>query len=208
MRRQREIADQQLEIASQRASIAVLEMRPHFICNTMASIYVLCRRDPERAAQVVMDFTTYLRKNFGAVASAEPIPFASELEHTRAHLAVEQAQHPKSLLVDYDTPHTLFRVPPLTLQPVVENAVRHGRDPYKGPLHVSIKTRGTATGSEVTVSDDGHGLDPKDDGGPHVALRNIRQRLELMCAGTLAVTAGDEGGTRVTVTIPDAPSGS
>ena len=109
----------QREIAQQRASIMVLQMRPHFIYNTMTSIYCLCSQDPQKAQQVVLDFTTYLRKNFTAVASAAPIPFSSELEHTRAYLAVEQAQYAKSLIVDYDTPHTFFRVPPLTLQPIV-----------------------------------------------------------------------------------------
>ena len=194
---------QQREIAQQRASIMVLQMRPHFIYNTMTSIYCLCSQDPEKAQQVVMDFTTYLRKNFTAVASAAPIPFSSELEHTRAYLAVEQAQYSKSLTVEYDTPHTFFRVPPLTLQPIVENAVKHGRDPNAGPLHISIRTRKTDTGSEITVSDNGCGYDPADDSEPHVALKNIRQRLRLMCGGSLSITPNDGGGTTVTVTIPD-----
>ena len=194
---------QQREIAQQRASIMVLQMRPHFIYNTMTSIYCLCSQDPEKAQQVVMDFTTYLRKNFTAVASAAPIPFSSELEHTRAYLAVEQAQYSKSLTVEYDTPHTFFRVPPLTLQSIVENAVKHGRDPNAGPLHISIRTRKTDTGSEITVSDNGCGYDPADDSEPHIALKNIRQRLELMCGGSLTITPNDGGGTTVTVTIPD-----
>ena len=194
---------QQREIAQQRASIMVLQMRPHFIYNTMTSIYCLYSQDPEKAQQMVMDFTTYLRKNFTAVASAAPIPFSSELEHTRAYLAVEQAQYAKSLTVEYDTPHTFFRVPPLTLQPIVENAVKHGRDPNAGPLHISIRTRKTDTGSEITVSDNGCGYDPADDSEPHVALKNIRQRLRLMCGGSLSITPNDGGGTTVTVTIPD-----
>ena len=194
---------QQREIAQQRASIMVLQMRPHFIYNTMTSIYCLCSQDPEKAQQVVMDFTTYLRKNFTAVASAAPIPFSSELEHTRAYLAVEQAQYSKSLTIEYDTPHTFFRVPPLTLQPIVENAVKHGRDPNAGPLRISIQTRKTGTGSEITVADNGCGYDPADDNEPHLALKNIRQRLELMCGGSLTITPNDGGGTVVTVSIPD-----
>ncbi len=203
MNHQREIARQQLEIANQRASIMVLQMRPHFIYNTMTSIYCLCNQDPQLARQVVMDFTTYLRKNFTAVASAAPIPFSSELEHTRAYLAVEQAQYEDGLLVEYDTPHTWFRVPPLSLQPIVENAVKHGRDPYAGPFHISIRTRKTDSGSEIVVMDNGRGLDPANDGEPHIALKNIRQRLEIMCGGQLTITPGEGGGTVVTVTIPD-----
>ena len=93
-------------------------------------------------------------------------------------------------------------------QPIAENAVRHGRDPRKGPPHASIRTRRTAQGPEATVTDDGRGFDPKDDDEPHVTPRNIQQRLEPTCAGTPAATAGDEGGTRATVAIPDAPKGS
>ena len=200
---QREIARQQMEIANQRASIMVLQMRPHFIYNTMTSIYCLCNQDPRLARRVVMDFTTYLRKNFSALASAAPVPFSSELEHTRAYLSVEQAQYPESLFVDFDTPHTRFRVPPLTLQPIVENAVKHGRDPYAGPLHISIRARKTDSDSEIVVADNGRGFDPSDDNEPHIALKNIQQRLELMCGGSLTIKPNDGGGTVVTVTIPD-----
>ncbi len=206
LQQQHEITRQQLEIANQRANIMVLQMRPHFIYNTMTSIYCLCSQDPEKAQQVVRDFTDYLRKNFNAIASDAPIPFTSELEHTRAYLAVEQVQYAKSLFVEYDAPHTFFRVPPLTLQPIVENAVKHGRDPYAGPLRISIRTRKTAAGSEITVSDNGPGFHPADDDEPHIALNNIRQRLEIMCGGSLAITPGDGGGTVVTVTIPDGPA--
>ena len=117
---------QQREIAHQRASIMVLQMRPHFIYNAMMSIYYLCARNPKKAQQVTMDFTTYLRKNFTAIASEDTVPFSDELEHIRAYLAVEQVQFEDSLCVEYDTPHKNFRLPPLTLQPIVENAVKHG----------------------------------------------------------------------------------
>lgn len=192
----------QHEIANQRANIMVLQMRPHFIYNTMTSIYCLCEQDHKLARQVIMDFTTYLRKNFTAIASAAPIPFPSELEHTRAYLAVEQAQYEDSLFVDYDTPHTCFRVPPLTLQPIVENSIKHGRDPYAGAFRISIRTRKTDSGSEIVVTDNGKGFDPADDSEPHTALKNIQQRLEFMCGGSLSVTPNDGGGTVVTVIIP------
>lgn len=195
--------NRQREIANQRTSIMVLQMRPHFIYNTMTSIYCLCDQNPKLARQVIMDFTTYLRKNFTAVASSEPIPFPSELEHTRAYLAVEQAQYEDSLFVDYDTPHTCFRVPPLTLQPIVENSIKHGRDPYAGPFRIFIRTRMTDSGSEIIVKDNGRGFDHDDDSEPHTALKNIRQRLKMMCGGSLMITPNDGGGTVVTVRVPD-----
>ena len=196
----------QREIANQRASIMVLQMRPHFIYNTMTSIYCLCNQDPKLARQVILDFTTYLRKNFTAIASEAPIPFSAELEHTRAYLAVEQAQYEDCLFVDYDTPHIMFRVPPLTLQPIVENAIKHGRDPYAGPFHISIRTRKTNTSSEIIIADDGCGFSPTaEDNEPHIALNNIRERLEFMCKGSLTIMPNDGGGTVVTVSIPYNP---
>ena len=200
---QQKIAEQQGEIARQRTKVMVLQMRPHFIYNTLVSIHSLCGINPQKAQQITMDFTNYLRRNFNAVASDSTIPFSMELEHTRAYLAVEQAQHEDMLSVDYDTPYTHFRLPPLTLQPIVENAIKHGMDPYRGPLYISVRTRNTDSGTEIIVEDNGSGFDLSDENRPHTALDNIRQRLELMCAGTLDVMSRDGGGTTVTVTIPD-----
>ena len=196
---------QQQEIAHQRANIMVLQMRPHFIYNTMTSIYCLCDKYPQKAKRVTLDFTTYLRKNFTAIASREPIPFSDELEHTRAYLSVEQIQFKDSLFVDYDTPHTQFRVPPLTLQPIVENAVKHGMDTEFPPLRISIRTRKTDWGSEIIVEDNGPGFNPDTDEGnePHIALANIKQRLKMMCSGEMMIMPNDGGGTVIKVIIPD-----
>ena len=193
---------QQQEIAHQRASIMVLQMRPHFIYNTMMSIYYLCKQDPDLAQRITLDFTTYLRKNFNAIASEDLIPFSEELEHTRVYLAVEKAQFEDSLFIDYDTPHTDFRVPPLTLQPIVENAVKHGMDPDSGPLQILIRTTRTDSGSEIIVENNGADFVPADDNEPHIALKNIQQRLEMMCHGKMTITPRDGGGTVVKVTIP------
>ena len=193
---------QQREIANQRASVMVLQMRPHFIYNTLMGIYYLCDQDPGSAKRVTLDFTTYLRKNFTAIASEDTIPFQDELEHTRAYLAVEQAQFEDSLFVRFDAPHTMFRVPPLTLQPIVENAVKHGMKSCSDPLHISVVTRQTDTASEIIVEDDGPGFGPVDDDAPHIALSNIRQRLALMCKGKLTIAPREGRGTSVKVTIP------
>ena len=193
---------QEEQIAQQRASIMVLQMRPHFIYNTMTSIYYLCAQDPKKAQQVTLDFTAYLRKNFTAIAAHEAIPFTEELEHTRAYLAVEQAQFEDKLFVEYDTSHVHFRVPPLTLQPIVENAVKHGMDPDLQPLRITITTRQTPAGSEIIVADNGPGFESTDDSAPHLALENIRERLVMMCGGTLEITPNETGGTSVRLVIP------
>ena len=193
---------QQQEIAHQESRVMVLQMRPHFIYNSMMSIYYLCELDPKKAQQVTKDFTIYLRRNFTAIASEDTIPFSDELEHTRAYLAVEQAQFEDSLFVDYDTPHIRFRVPALTLQPIVENAVKHGMGTESEPLHIFIRTRETDSGSEIIVEDNGPGFDPSDDSNPHIALTNIQQRLGHMCNGNMTIRPRDGGGTVVKVTIP------
>ena len=193
---------QQREITNQRAGIMVLQMRPHFIYNTMMGIYYLCKLDPDKAQQITLDFTTYLRRNFAAIASENTVPFKDELEHTRAYLAVEQAQLEDRLFVSFETPHTMFRVPPLTLQPLVENAVKHGMNPDGDPLNISVRTRQTKGGSEIIVEDDGSGFNSADDKEPHLALNNIRQRLEMMCNGKLEISQREGGGTSVKVTIP------
>ena len=193
---------QQEEIVRQRSRIMVLEMRPHFIFNTMTSIYYLCEQDAAKAQQVILDFTTYLRRNFDAVVKENMIPFSSELEHTKAYLAVEQVRFADKLFVEFDTPHTMFHIPPLTLQPIVENAVKHGIDPELDSLYIMVQTRETDNGSEIIVKDTGPGFKPSDNDEPHIALENIRKRLDLMCGGTLTISSGEESGTIVKILIP------
>ena len=196
---------QQKENAAQQASIAVLQMRPHFIYNTLMSIYYLCKQDAEKAQQVILDFSSYLRQNFTAIAKADAIPFEEELEHTRAYLAVEQARFKDQLLVEFDTPITDFRIPPLTLQPIVENAVKHGMDPELEPLFISVSTRRQDGYAEIIVDDSGPGYQPADDNEPHIGLDNTRERLKMMCNGDLTVSRRDCGGTIVTIQIPVQP---
>lgn len=197
---------QQQEIAHQRASIMVLQMRPHFIYNSLTGIYYLCEQDSKKAQQVTLDFTSYLRKNFAAIASEDTIPFGEELEHTRAYLAVEQAQFDDTLFVEFNTPVTVFRIPPLTLQPIVENAVVHGMRASKEPIHISVATRRTDRYYEIVVEDDGPGFTPTDNNEPHIALNNIRQRLKMMCRGELLISTRPTGGTTVKVIVPVARS--
>ena len=197
-----QIIRQEREIAHQRASVMALQMRPHFIYNTMMSIYYLCKQDADKAQQVTLDFTSYLRKNFTAIASEELVPFKDELEHARAYLAVEQAQHEDMLYVDYDTLHTDFSVPSLTLQPLVENAVKHSLDPNGDPLHIYVRTQQTDKASAIIVENNGLDYQPSNDNEPHIALANIRQRLQIMCKGELTIATRKGGGTIVKVIIP------
>ena len=193
------------ENAILKTETAVLQMRPHFIYNTMTSIYYLCEQDPKKAQKVTLDFTTYLRKNFNAIAKQDMIPFDEELIHTTAYLAVEQVRFEDTLHVEFDTPHTEFCLPPLTLQPIVENAVKYGVDPESSvPLNITIKTRKTEEGSIITIEDTGPGIDNAGENDqPHTAILNIRKRLELMCHGTFTLQNRKDGGTIATIFIPE-----
>lgn len=198
----RRYQEQKEETMRQRTQVAVLQMRPHFIHNTLMSIYYLCAQNPQKAQQVILDFSRYLQSNFSAIAREDTIPFAEELEHTRAYLAVEQARFQGRLFVEFDTPDAFFRIPALTLQPIVENAIKHGMNPDADPLYVTVTTEDTDRGVLITVEDTGPGYAPTDEDAPHFALNNIRERLKTMCGGTLEIEPREAGGTKVTVFIP------
>ena len=111
------------------------------------------------------------------------------------------------LNVRYDIPCQSFTLPILTLQPIVENAVRHGvRGNADGRGEVVISTREYADRHEITVTDNGPGFDPekqkKDPGKSHVGLQNVRERLAQMCGGSLRVESAPGAGTAVTITLP------
>ena len=197
---------QKEENAKLKTETAVLQMRPHFIYNTMTSIYYLCEQDPKKAQKVTLDFTTYLRKNFNAIARQDMIPFDEELVHTKAYLAVEQVRFEDTLIVEFNTPHTEFCLPPLTLQPIVENSVKYGVDPEESvPLIITITTQKTDDGSIITIEDTGPGIDNAGNNNqPHTAILNIQKRLALMCRGTLTIRNRENGpGTIATIFIPE-----
>ncbi|MCR4955432.1 MAG: histidine kinase [Lachnospiraceae bacterium] len=198
---------QQQDIVKQQTQIMVLQMRPHFIYNTMTSIYYLCDQDPKKAQQVILDFTTYLRKNFNAIASNDLIPFSEELEHVKAYLAVETAQFEDNLSVEYHIFHSQFLIPSLTLQPLVENAVKHGLDPDLDPLHIQIQTSVTDSSSIIIVKDNGPGIVSKNIFDTNNALSNIKQRLKVMCHGTITITNAPEGGAIAKIEIPNISQG-
>ncbi|MCR5237587.1 MAG: histidine kinase [Lachnospiraceae bacterium] len=194
---------QQVSIANKNANILILQMRPHFIYNTMTSIYYLCDQNPRKAQQTILDFTTYLRKNFNAIASNSPIPFSEELEHIHAYLSVELAQFEESLIVEYDTKCTDFKLPPLTLEPLIENAIKYGLDPDSHPLQISIKTEKINSNNVIIVKDNGPGFDPENVLNSHNALSNIKLRLDIMCNGSITINSVKGEGTVVKVIIPD-----
>lgn len=98
---------------------------------------------------------------------------------------------------------TEFRLPSLTLQPIVENAVKYGVDPELNPLYIYVRTRETGSGHEITVEDTGPVFGESSNNEPHIALKNIRERLKIMCGGTLNIAGREQGGTVITIFVPD-----
>ena len=184
--------------------ILQLQMRPHFIYNTMSSIYYLCTLDPQKAQMVVRDFSIYLKKNFSAISKRELIPFEDALEHTRAYLAIEKVRYEKLLFVEYDIQNTDFQLPPLIIQPLVENAVKHGVDPDFPALYIWIRTFKEDDKNVIVVENTGPDFTPVSgsDKDVHVGITNVRKRLELMCGGALKIAPRAEGGTVVRIEIP------
>ncbi|MBR2764679.1 MAG: histidine kinase [Blautia sp.] len=191
------------ENAEKEFDLKVLQMRPHFIYNAMTSIYYLVDTDPQAAKETIRDFSQYLHRNFSAVVKTEQVPFEEELAHTRAYLAIEQVRFGDRLKVVYDMPHTVFCLPPLTLEPIVENAVKHGMDPDCEPLCILIRTRATDDGSEITIENNGADLKAMEPDSDGVGLSSVRKRLELMCGGTLRIRPREGGGAVATMWIPD-----
>ena len=192
---------QEAALNKQKTDIMLLQMRPHFIYNTMSSIYYLCELDPKKAQTLVGDFTTYLRKNMNALSSQKLIPFKEELEHTRAYLAVEKARYEKLLFVEYETDYIDFTLPSLTLQPIVENSIKHGLDHDLPPLHILIRTYKDGDDAVIEVEDTGPGYEPPQDNEVHIGIENVKERLHLMCDGTMDIETPEKGGTIVTLRI-------
>lgn len=199
----RRLQKREVELQQARIAIMLSQIQPHFLFNALSSIQCLCRDDPAAAERATADFSTFLRGNMDSLTMDKPIGFDRELEHTRRYLALELLRFPDKLRVEYDIGTTLFRLPTLTLQPIVENAVRYGVTKRLEGGTVRISSRKTDSAYLVTVRDDGAGFDPAQPRGDgHIGISNVRDRLARMSGGTLEIESAPGTGTLVTITIP------
>jgi two-component sensor histidine kinase len=189
--------------ARQRIRIMMSQIQPHFLYNTLSTIQALCMTDPEKAADVTGKFSSYLRRNLASLQEPGLIPFWKELEHTKAYAAIEEIRFP-NIRVTYEIEDSGFSVPPLTVQPMVENAIRHGVRIRDDGL-VTVATRKTDAGHEITIRDNGKGFDVRlieRADGTHIGIRNVRARVEQICGGTLTVESAPDRGVTVTIRLP------
>ena len=196
----------QKELHDSKVQIMVSQIRPHFMYNALSSIAILCKLDPETAYEATVTFSDYLRGNMDSLKQTAPVPFTKELEHLKKYLYIEKLRFDDMLNIEYDIQATNFELPLLSIQPIVENAVKHGVGMKKTGGTVKISSIETDDAYEVIISDDGVGFDmdapKKDDGRSHVGMENTRKRLRDMCGAELIITSKPGEGTTARVIIP------
>ncbi|MBQ1955522.1 MAG: histidine kinase [Clostridia bacterium] len=191
------------ELKESRISIMLSQIKPHFIYNTLGTIERMCLKDPEKAFELVRNFSLYLRGNFSELDSVVPIRFDRELKHVEYYVNIEKVRFP-DMNIKYEVETTDFVLPALSVQPLVENAIKHGLMKLETGGTVVIRSFETETHFCVEVEDDGAGFDTEHpiDEKKHVGLRNIRERLKAMVNGELVIKSKPEEGTKAVISIP------
>ena len=194
---------QEKELTERRIAVMVSQIQPHFIYNTLGTIRYLCMTDPEKAAEVVQTFSMYLRGNLGELNNHAPIRISREMEHVQHYTSIEKMRFP-DMEIEFDLRSGEFFLPALSVQPLVENAIKHGLMKLETGGRVVVATYETETDYWVSVTDDGVGFDTKIqiDSDKHIGIYNIRKRLESMCGGTLLIERAPGKGTIARIQIP------
>ena len=199
------IQKQEKELSEKQIELTISQIRPHFIYNCLSSISYLCTKDPEQAVAAIDDFSSFLRVNFSNISQNRIVPFTQELEHTMKYLKLEKMRFEDRVRVYFDIRTDAFEIPSLTLQPLVENAVKHGICKRAEGGTIIVKTSETDKEYLVEVTDDGVGFNPNvppADGRVHVGLTNVQKRLKSMVNGRLEIYSKINEGTRMSIHIP------
>lgn len=209
-KKEREMKELEQKLQLSRIKNFTSQMQPHFLYNALGSIQEIILEDATYAAKLLGDFTVYLRGCIRSMADDETISFAQELDNIRAYVSIEKMRFGEKLKVEYDLQITDFQVLPLSIQPLVENAIRHGiyqRGNQGGT--VWIRTREQDSNKVILVEDDGVGFDyeeyqdkVKQYGSESTGLKNLIFRLESVLCATVEIVSAEGKGTSVTVTIP------
>ncbi|MGN0480099.1 MAG: sensor histidine kinase [Lachnospiraceae bacterium] len=193
------------ELKENRLTLAMSQIQPHFIYNSLNSIYHLCDKDVVMAQEAISDFSDYLRQSLSVIERSSLIYFEEELNHVKTYLKLEQLRFGNDLKVVYDVETTEFMLPALSVQPLVENAVKHGIcQKEEGVGKVIITVKECKDCFKIIVSDDGVGFTPEYENKEevHVGIRNVRQRLNIMCNATLEIASQPGKGTEAIICIP------
>lgn len=207
----RNLQEKEMALTQSRLNALQLQMNPHFMANALNALSMLTDTDPEAAKRMIADMSGYLRENFYDPSDKSlMIPFSEELERLERYLAIERIRFP-GINVYYWLEATGFEIPAMTLQPLVENAIIHGICKKKhsdGCIEIrSSETQGAYT---IIIEDDGVGFDEKalsearsgEESKKHIGIPNTQKRLELMCAGHLAIHSTPGQGTVCEISMP------
>ena len=191
------------QLTESRMSTMMSQIRPHFIYNTLGSIEQLCSIDPPKAGELVHNFAKYLRGNFGELDNPKPILMSQEMEHVHHYISIENVRFP-DMTFSFEMNSDDFLIPALTVQPIVENAIKHGLMKLPKGGKISVVSYETDSHYCVSVEDDGVGFDTGEllEARKHVGIRNIRGRLKAMVNGTLEIHSTEGVGTTVLIKIP------
>ena len=191
------------ELEESRIAIMLSQIQPHFIYNTLGTIRHLCMNSPEKAAELADDFSMYLRGNFSELDNREPIPLSREMEHVKHYLNIEKVRFP-AIEIEFSLNSEDFMLPALSVQPLVENAIKHGLFSLEKGGRVEISTYETEKAYCVCVKDNGVGFDlhSAHDDRKHIGIHNTERRIEAMCGGSLKVESTIGEGTTALISIP------
>ena len=187
------------------------QISPHFVYNSLTAIASFVRTDPDRARDLLLDFADFTRYSFRSHGRFTTL--AEELHSIEQYLLLEQARFGDRLKVALrvDPEVVGVRIPFLCIQPLVENAVRHGFENSDGPGTITITARDRGADALISVEDDGAGIDPavvrrslSGAPGDHVGLANVDERLRSTFGDDrgLVVETAPGAGTRITMRIP------
>ncbi len=188
--------------------LLISQMKPHFFYNTLNAIYYLCKRDPLAAQNAINSFSEYMRENLESLENSDPIGIEKELEIVRHYLDLERLRLNDELIVEYDIQAKDFKVPPLSVETLAENAVKHGIGKSESGGRLLISTKREKDSYIICVKDDGAGFDENDlaenerDERSHIGLSNLKKRLESACLGRLEIESKKGKGTLAVIRIP------
>lgn len=191
------------ELVNSQVAIMMSQIKPHFLYNSLTSIAQLCDDNPPLAKQATIVFADYLRHNMSSLDGNQTVPFSEELEHIKAYLYLEELRFSDFLKIEYDIKATDFSVPTLSVQPIVENAVKWGASTNKNGGIVKISTVETPVSYKIIICDNGKGFNPekidKNSSRKHIGIENVKDRLEMLCCGNLVFRSTPEGTTAVII---------
>ncbi len=207
---ERERMVHELETQLTRAQLDVLksQLQPHFFFNTLNSISVLIRKGEPDLAQAMLGRLSELLRYSLSLGNRQTVPLGEEIDFVRGYLEIEKARFGDRLLVQIVVPDSCLSVPvpPLMIQPLVENAIRHGLSGKTDGGSVSVTVSTNNKTIEIIVEDSGVGFNRDSDGRPEegIGIGNTRARLERLFAGrySLKIESQSNGPTRVRIVIP------